>query len=348
MAPLDATALAPVSDDQPAGDDLELDPEFGELERAAQGKPETQYGNTIEPAVPPDWKLTAATAQSLLSRTHDLRILVHLAIARLHLTGIIGFAEVIATIRREVETQWAHVHPKLDPDDDNDPMQRANALLRLRDPALVLRPMRDIALVSTPRTGPVAWRDLAVLNGTLEAEPDRPKLTEAVVQGAFRDGDQDKIAAVRDALETLLADVPGIEGSFDRQAGPGHAPDYASLVKLLADMHREMVRYQAAPQDDAPADDADPSSADAAPRPAGGGRAFASIQAINALSRREEALHALELAASYFRTQEPSSPLPLLIDRAKRLAGMEFMDILRDLAPDGLSQAQLVTGSTNE
>ena len=30
--------LAPISEDAPCGEDLEYDPEFGELERAAQGK----------------------------------------------------------------------------------------------------------------------------------------------------------------------------------------------------------------------------------------------------------------------------------------------------------------------
>jgi type VI secretion system protein ImpA len=31
--------IAPVSDESPSGDNLEYEPEFGELERAAQGKP---------------------------------------------------------------------------------------------------------------------------------------------------------------------------------------------------------------------------------------------------------------------------------------------------------------------
>jgi type VI secretion system protein ImpA len=34
----------------------------------------------------------------------------------------------------------------------------------------------------------------------------------------------------------------------------------------------------------------------------------------------------------------------MLIDRARRLSSMEFMDILRDLAPDGLMQAQNIAG----
>lgn len=343
--------LAPVSDDSPAGENLELDPDFGALERAAQGKPEVQYGNTIEPAVPPDWKETTSLAEGLLNRTHDLRVMVHLAIARLHLEGLPGFARVVTLIRHEMDEDWAHVHPQLDPEDDNDPMQRANALLPLRDGTRVLRPLRDLPLANGPRTGPVAWRDIAVLSGAVEAEPGREKLSEALVLGAFRETEPSRLAATREALDALLVDVPGIAAAFDRQAGAGQAPDYEPLVKQLRDMQREVARYQEAAQAGGEPQEGEPAAAaefGLVPSSAPAGRGFASIQAIAALNRREDALHALELAASYFRSQEPSSPLPLLIDRAKRLAGMEFMDILRDLAPDGLSQAQLVAGATSE
>ena len=64
--------------------------------------------------------------------------------------------------------------------------------------------------------------------------------------------------------------------------------------------------------------------AGAAPQP----RAV-TIRSIASLTHRDEALHALDLASAYFRTHEPSSPLPLLIDRAKRLAPLPFLEILR-------------------
>jgi len=353
MAPLDVTGLAPISDEAPAGANLELDPEFGELERAAQGKPEVQYGNTIEPAVPPDWKETASIAEALMQRTHDLRVMVHLAIARLHLDGLAGFARVVRLIRHQLESEWPYVHPQLDPEDDNDPMQRSNAVLRLQDPARVLRTIRDLPLATTPRTGPISWRDIAVMHGSIEPEPNKEKVTEAIVLAAFRECDQGRLAAVREAADDLVADLPAVANAFDTQAGAGTGPDYEQLIKLLREVQRDLKRYESAAEaPGAAAEDVPAAEAAHSPAAAGGERAaprgFASIMAITALSRREEALHALELAASYYRAQEPSSPLPLLIDRAKRLAGMEFMDILRDLAPDGLSQAQTITGTSAE
>jgi type VI secretion system protein ImpA len=68
------------------------------------------------------------------------------------------------------------------------------------------------------------------------------------------------------------------------------------------------------------------------------------VRSINGVSKRDDALYLLEVAATYFRTHEPSSPVPLLIDRARRLGEMDFLDLLRDLAPDGVNQAENIFG----
>ncbi len=122
--------------------------------------------------------------------------------------GTPGFSRVVATIRQELDANWAHVHPQLDPEDDNDPMQRSNALVLLRDPARVLRALRDMPLAGNQRIGRVCWRDIAVLNGSAEPEPDRPKLTASEVLGIFRDSDKAQVAATREALDALLVDRP--------------------------------------------------------------------------------------------------------------------------------------------
>jgi len=61
--------LEPVSEDSPCGDDLEYDPEFGELERAAQGKPGHEMGDEVIPAEPPDWSEVFEAAEKLFGRT---------------------------------------------------------------------------------------------------------------------------------------------------------------------------------------------------------------------------------------------------------------------------------------
>ena len=113
---LDPTAPLPdISEDEPAGPNLEFDAAFSELERNAQGKPEQQYGSTVVPAEEPDWKELIAGAWSLLERTYDLRVMAQLAVGRLQREGMVGYAETLALIRQVLETRWSQVHPQLDP-----------------------------------------------------------------------------------------------------------------------------------------------------------------------------------------------------------------------------------------
>jgi type VI secretion system protein ImpA len=63
---------------------------------------------------------------------------------------------------------------------------------------------------------------------------------------------------------------------------------------------------------------------------------------------REDVVRMLDKACQYFARNEPTSPVPLILERAKRLIGKNFLEILRDMAPDGLQQAQNVAGVTDE
>ena len=62
----------------------------------------------------------------------------------------------------------------------------------------------------------------------------------------------------------------------------------------------------------------------------------------------EAAIRVLDKACDYLERHEPSSPVPLLLKRAKRLVSKNFMEIMRDLAPDGVAQAQVVSGADGE
>jgi type VI secretion system protein ImpA len=347
--PIDpAPLLADIDASAPAGENLEFDIEFGSLERAAAGKPEQQYGGTVVPAEEPDWKEVRAYAQSLLTRTSDLRVLSQWAVAELHLDGIASFATLLDVIRQLLETKWPHLHPQLDPDDDNDPTLRANALLTLADPGRVLRKVRDMALINSPRAGPVSWRDMAIAAGALEPPAGREKLTESVLRGAFEDTDQARLTALREGFTRAIAACAGIPAAFDAQAGSATGPDLSELSKLLREAQRYVDRYTpqggTQPEPEAPAE-TQAAGGTAVPVATTGGVTAASLTAV---TTRADAMRLLDLVLDYYRRYEPSSPLPLLLERARRLADKNFIDILRDLAPDSVTQAQLVTGARDD
>jgi type VI secretion system protein ImpA len=365
MALPDLSPELPILDENaPAGPNLEFDAEFGELERAAQGKPEQQYGGTVIPAEPPVWKEVVAAAASLAERTHDLRVLVNLAVGRLQLQGLVGFVPVVGQIRFLMENRWAVVHPQLDPEDDNDPTFRSNALLQLAQPVRVLRVLRELPLASSRRDGPVSLRTIAIFRGEIEPQEDSERKTEATIRASFNDTGAETLVERQTMIDTCAKHVVAIGKAFDTETGYGNGPDLTALSKLLVEMSRAIGQYMpagdaddAAPDEAGTGDDGGSGDADAGSAPSGasaprsGGRGsggFASIASLTTVNSRADALKLLDLACAYYEANEPSSPLPLLVRRARSLAEKSFLEILQDLAPDGLSQAKDVVQSRDQ
>jgi type VI secretion system protein ImpA len=351
--------LPDIDPGMPAGPSLEFDPAFGELERAAQGKPEQQYGDTVIPGEDPIWKDVASQAADLLDRTRDLRVLAFLAVARLQMagaqpSGLADFVKVLGMIRHQVADRWDSVHPQLDPEDDNDPTLRGNALLALAEPVRVVRLLRTLPLAISQRGGPVSWRTIGVFNGSIETADQQERVEEASIRAAFKETGAAKLSDLRDTIELGVKQLNGIGSAFDSNAGYGYGPDFSALVKLLQEMSRYIVLY--APPPDAIAEEA---MADEMPDDLATGvvstgavvqpRATAfSISSLKSVDNRVDALHLLDLVCRYYEEKEPSSPLPLLVGRARRLADKSFLEVLQELAPDGLMQAQVVVKSRDE
>jgi type VI secretion system protein ImpA len=65
------------------------------------------------------------------------------------------------------------------------------------------------------------------------------------------------------------------------------------------------------------------------------------------ITSRADVTRELDKLCEYFQKYEPSSPIPLLLQRAKRLVSKDFMEIMKDLVPDGVSQAKNIAGEGN-
>ncbi|HEX5175868.1 MAG TPA: hypothetical protein VFV83_02510, partial [Chthoniobacteraceae bacterium] len=70
----------------------------------------------------------------------------------------------------------------------------------------------------------------------------------------------------------------------------------------------------------------------------GGGGGSGNIQS------RQDVIRMLDKLCDYYSRAEPSSPVPLLLRRAQRLAEMNFLEIIGDLSPEALAPVQNVTG----
>jgi type VI secretion system protein ImpA len=344
MSTIDIDAmLLDVEEGMPCGPNLEYDPGFVALEQEALGKPEVQYGDTITPAVPPDWKIIRRMAGELLERSRDLRLAVHLARANLALSGMTGLADAIALIEQLLDQRWDSVHPELDPDDDLDPTLRINSLAILADTGTLVREIKDATLVMLPGLGPFTVKMLEIANGEQPPPAGQEKIALGSIEGALADVDPVRFATDLDAIKRALDSVVNIEVILVRQVGSSQALNLDALTRPLRKAHDFLARQQ---QGGAGADDAaDAVEADDAAPGEGGGAARGPRAGISGeIASRDDVQRMLDKLVQYYARHEPSSPIPILLERAKRLVPMNFFEIMQDLAPDGIAQLTVIRG----
>lgn len=329
MAVLDIVKLlAPVASEAPAGPNLEYDPAFAAVERAATGKPEQVIGGTVSPAEPPEWNAVFDGASELLGRTKDLRVAVLVARALLYRNGVAAFAEGVALLRGLIEQLWAAVHPQLDPDDDNDPTMRITALSALATPALLMA-LRQASLLDSRALGPVSFADMFPASGSADA---------ARIGGVFDSVELAELESMTTTLGGAAADLRAIDAVFEAQTG-SRGPDFVALLDYFNKAHHALEQRLAARKPaEVPADGAGVASVVAVAPPRG---------LSGDILTREDVVKALDKICEYYERHEPASPVPIMAQRCKRLVTMGFLELLNELAPDGVKQAQIVMGKVD-
>jgi len=342
MADIDVDAfLAPVNDTAPCGEDLEYDPAFLALEEAARGKSEQQFGDTVIAAEEPDWRAMREQAVALFQRTRDLRVAIHLLRANTRLNGFAGFASGIKLLRGLVEQYWDTVYPQLDASDNNDPTMRLNALAPLADPTGMLADPGNVladlrqAVVGSARDG------LTVRQFELGLGKSEPNSNESVPSAA---GVADALSAASQQFPELLdhmvgvhADVRAIEAVIDAKVGAANGPQLRQL-RVLTQHLAQAAEAQRGGVELSPEGSGAEGGAAPAAKPSGSG----------AINSRDDAIKALDRVCEWIGRNEPTNPAPLLIRRAQRLMGKSFLEIIRDLAPDGLKDVERIAGVDSE
>jgi len=335
--------LEPISEESPCGDDLEYEPEFGELERTAQGKPGHEIGEPGRekkiPPEPPNWNEVFDAAEALLMRSKDLRIATHLAHASLNLDGLVGLAAGLDLINKMLQQYWDDLHPELDAEDDDDPTLRINCLAPLNGQGEFLASLDRAVLVSSKTLGRFSMRDIRLANGEISLpEDDETAIPDpSHIEAAFLDCEQEELTGNAEAVSQCMDFISNLEEFARDQVGTEFAPDLGALTTELNAIHgklREQLARRGVELE--PAEGGTEGTADAP----------ASVP--GEIRSRDDAIRVLDRVCEYFRKNEPSSPVPLLLQRAKRLIAKDFMEILRDLTPQGVSEAEMIGGLDRE
>jgi type VI secretion system protein ImpA len=322
------TWLLPVGEGQACGPDLEYDPESLDLVQAA-GTPDSQFG----PGEPANWARVRELAESLLTRSRDLRVALWWGRARLNLDGFAALPAVLGLIHGLLEQFWDELHPLPDADDP-EALARLSVIGGLDKLNSLLGDIRNSKLAADPRLNGLRVRDVEVAVTKLAPRPDEAPLTQGQIAGMFGAAPEAS-AALRVECEAALASLRQLQTLMNHRFSADKAVDLTTVRGMVTAVQSLLP---------APAPEAVPvepqgsrSAAPAAPpaRPASG---------VHSVETRQDAVRAIDLVCAYLERNEPTNPAQLLLRRAARVIDKNFLELVQELAPDAVKDVARIMG----
>lgn len=326
--------LQPLPDaSAPCGPDLEYDNAFLALNQSAAGRPESQW----DAGEPPNWPQVRTQAEALLERSRDLRVAVLWLRAMVNLSGLAALGAGLKLVRGLLETHWDTLHPQLDPD-DGDAYARMNALAVLREPEGLLGDLRQALVFSQRGVGELRVRHIEIALNQMPPRADEPALTRSQLEHMLQSAvAQD--AALRPRIAEAASQVKALISLLNERVGMENAVDLKPLWSTVSNVLNLLPAPSEAEPEAAVAEGAPAAAADSA---APARRTPAGLS--GSVNSREEAVRAIDMVCEYLERAEPTSPAPLLLRRARRLVNRNFLQLMKELAPDALGEVARVMG----
>lgn len=328
--------LAPVSEREPAGEDLSFSLEFDEIaEMRRADDPSLSQGEWVTALKVADWAGVAETCERLLAtRSKDLRLAMWLTEAWAWLHGARGLADGLALAHGLCERHWAGLHPRIEESDADQRVGNLGGYLQR-----LVECSTAVPLVAATGLSLQAWRTARALAQRLDREAEGGAAQAGggsslqTLQAQLKAQSPAALQQALADLERARAGLAALQQVVDRELGadgPNFVPAREALEQATAEwsrLLREAGALAPAPAGAAMAggDGADTGGRGAVPPPAGSARE---------LSSRAQALQQLREVADYFRRTEPHSPVAYLADKAVQWGNMPLHEWLRVVLKD--------------
>jgi type VI secretion system protein ImpA len=330
---VDSTSLCePISTDAPCGADLE------DTQLLASFDAFRVFGNDTPLRSDIDWREIRDQASDALTRSRDLRLLAHLAVASLRVDGLQAFCALLPVVERWLADQWPLVFPRV----DEDAVLRKNALSCFADRMAVIDPLRRMPIAAHRQLGGFSLRDLELATGQLTpTEADRDVPNSAQIEATLAASPVEELSSLAAGVAAASAALRQVAAAMQEHAGFQSTPDFEPLCRPLARIQTILTEHLATRTTANP-------EAPASGSNSAGAAAAASAAGLGEIASRQDAIRAMDAIVVFFRKNEPSSPVPLLLDRAKRLVSKSFLEVLEDIAPESLAQVRQLGGIRGE
>ena len=349
--------MTPLSPENPCGENMEYDELYMSLDDFALGIPSSEMGDSVVEGKDPDYRKLYDSCLKLWEKTRDLRVGCFFSLSSLCLYGIEGLCQGLTLIDYLVREQFEGLYPQLDPDDDNDPTERINILAMLSpaeggysDPYNFITHLRQVKLVSEL---PYTFRDYLIGSGFLDGtstDTDINSLNSQMMAVPVSE-----IRSCYETITTMISLTDSICNTFNSKIGDTGYLVMDSLKHELGSLKNFYQNYLSSsdnPEKDkdllseneplkATSVDISQSSSEHPVKP---------VFTIDSFvpSDRKEALLLLKKSAEYFQKAEPTSPGPFLINRALRMANMNFIDLLGEIDSNALDRGREQLGVKTE
>jgi type VI secretion system protein ImpA len=364
--------LVPVSSDSASGVELRNDPRFHAIERLMEPAARTfrlenvRAGGTGSVVI--DWSDILAQSADLATTGRDVRLLVIVARALANAEGFDGLAQGLGLLTQTVESHWDSLHPLLREGASlaEAARRRTNAILDLQNRDNGLLCDLEFTVVLTPRgLGAITFGDLCA--GALTRNQAQAELPQGLgdkevaellsrhdarmnrVTAACRATSIERpedMATLVQSIEAARTSLAALEAALTARVGEnGIGFKLSELGKVLSRALAPLTaaQGQAAPGAGGPEVTAmaDPVAAPitngAHPPPAAGGIP-------GAVNSRRDVERCLDMIIDFYERTEPSSPIPHLARRMRKMVPMNFLQLMEEIAPSGMKEFKNVAG----
>ncbi len=260
-----ASLLPPVSEAAPCGPDLDAegDAEYLNFMAATEGELPDAFFSFDRKSV--DFVAANASAEKLLARSHDIRLLVLMAKLAILNRDLSGFAQRLAVATRLIADHWDDAHPRAD---NGDFAARVAQLSTLNDLPVVILPLQYAPLAETQRDGVLNFRARLVALGEANPRESENLPNAAAIERISLNADMAQLMQTFKALQTVKSSITEMGAILIERVGFVEALKFETLSplveRMIAFIQEAITRRDPSMAAPANAVEATPASADEA------------------------------------------------------------------------------------
>ncbi len=296
--------LKDISSDSPCGEDfVDSSYEYSALESNINQAEESS-----------EWKKLKKETDGYLSKTKDIRLYVLYTRILIHTekNPFIGLSKGLQLVHHGMDNYWNCLYPEVDNEDSEPFFDRNNALANFADYGSLVLPLTKKLTVLSIGLGNYTLEDLLILDGggTLA---DKPPLKGLMPE------EEEAYSEVLQYFKVALDITENIKKLYYEKT--------SEVFPEFNDHLLPMLQKGANLGDDSTSDVSNDSNT-VVSAPVGSVAPQMQIQGM--INSREDIIKALGLICDYYDKNEPSSPIPMMLERVSKMVDMNYREIFSE------------------